>query len=165
MAYQPFNAKVSVVSAVNTSVSGTVQVPSVAAHIKSGSVIAVLGGNTSVVSANPISSIKAWSAPLASMIQGVGDLRGSQGASVVVLAAPGAGIRNYIEHIQVANFGSSSVLVAIRDNTTSTLGWTIAPAGGGSNIDTFYKAAANSPVTASINGVASVLVSAQGFTA
>ena len=160
---------------------------SIAAHIKSGSVIAVLGGNTSIVQGttpwiigsvygnvsgsvaalvtNPISSVIARTAPLASVIQGTADLRVVQGASVAFLAAPGATIRNYVEHIQVANFGSSSVLVTFADNTTSILGYTIAPAGGGSNFDCFFKAAVNSPVTASINGTASVLVSGQGFTA
>lgn len=101
---------------------------------------------------------------LASVVQGIADLRVVQGASVAIISGAGAGIRNYIEHIQVVNFGSASVLVVIADNTTSVLGWTIAPAGGGSNYDCFYKGAANSPITASINGTASVLVSAQGFT-
>lgn len=137
---------------------------SIASHIKSGSVIAVLGGNTSVISANPQSSVIAKSSPIASVIQGTADLRVVQGGSVVVLAGPGAGIRNYIEHVQIANYGPSSVLVTIADNTTSILGYTIAPAGGGSNYDCFYKGATASPITASINGTASVLVSAQGFT-
>lgn len=104
-------------------------------------------------------------APIPSVIQGTADLRVVQGASVVILSAPGASVNNYVQNVQIANFGPSSVLVTIADNTTSILGYSIAPAGSGSNYNCFYKAAANSPVTASINGVASVLVSAQGFTA
>lgn len=104
-------------------------------------------------------------APLTARVQGVADLRVVQGASVAAIAAQGAGVRTYINHVQVVNFGPSSVLVVIADNTTSILGWTIAPAGGGSNYDCFYRPAANSPITASINGTASVLVSLQGFTA
>lgn len=99
-----------------------------------------------------------------SVVQGTADLRVVQGGSVAILAAPGAGISNYVKHVQIANFGPSSVLVTIADNTTSILGYSIAPAGSGSNYDCFYKAVANSPITASINGTASVLVSAQGFT-
>ena len=142
---------------------------SVAAHIKSGSVVAVLGGNTSVQAV--ITSIATANgalpifAQLPNRVQGVADLRVVQGASVAAIAAQGAGVRTYIDHVQVANYGSTSVLVLIADNTTSTLGWTIAPAGGGSNYDCFYRPAANSPITASINGTASVLVSLQGFTA
>lgn len=116
---------------------------------------------TSIATANGALPIFA---PLGSRTQGVADLRVVQGASVVALTAPGASIRNYVDHVQVANLGSASVLVVIRDNTTSTLGWTIAPAGGGSNINCFYRGAANSPITASISGTASVLVSMQGFT-
>jgi len=109
-------------------------------------------------------SVLAYPAPLASLVQGTADLRVVQGASVAALSAPGANIRTYITNVQVSNFGPSSVLVKISDNTTSTLGWTIAPAGGGSNYNTNYRSAANSPITASISGTASVLVSMQGFT-
>lgn len=135
-----------------------------------GSVATLQGTNPwniigSVATSNPQSSVISMSAPFASVIQGTADLRVVQGGSVVVIAGPGDGIRNYINHVQVVNFGSASVLVTIADNTTSILGYTIAPAGGGSNYDCLYKAALNSPVTASINGTASVLVSAQGFTA
>ena len=119
----------------------------------------------SITTANPQSSVISRYAPIASVIQGTADLRVVKGASVAFLSAQGTGIRNYIKHIQIANFGPASVLVTIADNTTSILGYTIAPAGSGSNYDCFYKSAANSPVTASINGTASVLVSAQGFTA
>jgi len=115
---------------------------------------------TSIATANgglPINS------SLTDRIQGSADLRVVQGASVVAIAAQGAGVRTYIDHVQVSNYGSASVLVTIADNTTSILGYTIAPAGGGSNFDCMYRPVANSPITASINGTASVLVSLQGF--
>ena len=153
--YRFFDADASILQA-GSSLIGSIHYP----VVKITSVISVnVSGGVNVGS-----SIISLSAPVASVIQGTADLRVVQGGSVAILAAPGANIRNYIEHIQVANFGSASVLVTIADNTTSILGYTIAPAGGGSNYDCFYKAAVNSPVTASINGTASVLVSAQGFT-
>ena len=130
-----------------------------------GSVISVTQGSvaaviTSIATAN--GGLPLWS-PLGSRVQGTADLRTVQGTSVAVIAAQGANVFTYIDHVQVLNFGSSSVLVTIADITTSILGYTIAPAGGGSNYDTFYKTAANNPVTASLNGTASVLVSMQGF--
>lgn len=129
-----------------------------------GSVTGIRTDNASVITMFQNSSIISLPAPIASLVLGTADLRTQQGGSVVALASPGTGIRNYVTNVQVSNFGPSSVLVTIADNTTSTLGWTIAPAGGGSNFNPLYRAAANSPVTASINGTASVLVSMQGFT-
>lgn len=141
---------------------------SVASHIKSGSVIAVLGGNTSVISANPQSSVLAWNSPIASWVSGTADLRSNTGASVAVLGAAGSGIANHITGVQVANYGPSSVLVTLAGSPSggSILAYTIAPAGGGSNIvyPNALKTGANLPFTASINAVASVLISAQGFT-
>lgn len=130
-----------------------------------GSVITVPTGSvataiTSIATAN--GGLHIWS-PLGSRIQGTADLRTVQGASVAVIAAQGASSIIYVTNVQIANFGSSSVLVTIADQTTSILGYTIAPAGGGSNYDSFYKTAANNAITASINGTASVLVSMQGF--
>lgn len=118
-----------------------------------GSVIAVVQGSVAQ---------GVFSSP--SVVQGTADLRVVQGGSVAALASPGAGIRTYVTAVQISNFGSSSVLVKISDNTTSTLGWTIAPAGGGSNYNPLYRSAAASPITASINATASVLVSMQGYT-
>ena len=104
-------------------------------------------------------------APFTKWVSGIADLRVVQGASVVAITAPGASIFTYIREVQVANFGPSSVLVKIGGGLGSTLGWTIAPAGGGSNYTARLKTGENSAVTASINGTASVLVTMSGFTA
>lgn len=122
--------------------------------------VAAISTISSVATAN--GGLPIWS-PLGSRVQGTADFRGNS-ASIAALPAGGAGVRNYVDSVQISNFGSSSVLVVIADNTTSTLGWSIAPAGGGSNFKPFYRGAANSPITASISGTASVLVSMQGFT-
>lgn len=106
-------------------------------------------------------------APLTQWIRGTADLRVVQGASVTVITAPGASIFTYITGIQAINMGSSSVIVTLAGGLGSILGYTIAPAGGGSNIvyPNALKTGANSAFTASISGTASVIVSAQGFTA
>lgn len=106
-------------------------------------------------------------APLTKGVRGTADLRVVLGASVTAIAAQGASIFTYITGVQVANMGSASVLVTLAGGLGSILAYTIAPAGGGSNIvyPTPLKTGANSAFTASISGTASVLVSAQGFIA
>lgn len=54
--------------------------------------------------------------------------------SVLGVAAAGAGLRNYITDVMIANTGSVATLVTFTDGDASILGKTIAPAGGGSNI-------------------------------
>lgn len=154
-----------------------VPVGSTIAVLQSSSIIARVTGSVvalpasgSVLSNSTITSVATANgglpvyAQLTRYVLGTADMRVVLGNSVVALGAPGAGIRNYVTNVQVANFGSASVLVKISDIHTSTLGWTIAPAGGGSNFNPFYRGADNSPITASLNGTASVLVSMQGFT-
>lgn len=104
-------------------------------------------------------------APLTKWVRGTADLRTVLGSSVTAIAAQGASIFTYITGVQVVNFGPSSVIVTLAGGLGSVLGYTIAPAGGGSNIvyPNALKTGENSAFTASINGTASVLVSAQGF--
>ena len=113
----------------------------------------------------PTGAMTVHDAPITQWIQGTADLRTVLGTSVLVMAAQGASVFTYIREIQVANFGPSSVLVTFAGGLGSILGYTIAPAGGGSNFITRLKTGANSAFTASLNGTASVLVSAQGFNA
>lgn len=122
-------------------------------------------GDYSPLATGPSGESIAVDAPFTKWVSGVADLRVVLGASVVAIAAPGASIFTYVREVQVANFGPSSVLVKIGGGLGSTLGWTIAPAGGGSNFTTRYKTGENSAITASINGTASVLVTISGFTA
>ncbi len=104
--------------------------------------------------------------PITKWVQGTADLRGAAtlGASAIAIAAGGASVFTYITGVQVANMGSASVLVTLASGG-SILAYTIAPAGGGSNIvyPNALKTPANFGFAASISGVASVLVSAQGF--
>ena len=140
-------------------------------------VLAVRNDNlTSVTSASndyshiavgPVGELINANAPITKWVRGTADLRVVLGASVTAIPAQGASVFTYITSAQVANFGPASVLVTFAGGLGSILGYTIAPAGGGSNIvyPNALKTGENSAFTASINGTASVLVSAQGFTA
>ena len=121
----------------------------------------------SQMTVGPVGEMIVAQAPITKWVQGTADLRVVLGASVTAIAAQGASIFTYIQAAQVANFGSASVIVTFGGGLGSILGYTIAPAGGGSNIifKPALKTGANSAFTASINGTASVLVSAQGFVA
>ncbi len=55
--------------------------------------------------------------------------------SVTSLFPSVVGLRNYVTDIMIANTGSVATLVTFKDGSTSILGFTIAPAGGGSNIN------------------------------
>lgn len=122
-------------------------------------------GDYSQFATGPMGEIVALDAPITKWVQGTADLRVVLGASVTAIAAQGASIFTYIREIQVANMGSASVLVTFAGGLGSILGYTIAPAGSGSNFTTRLKTGANSAFTASISGTASVLVTATGFIA
>ncbi len=101
-----------------------------------------------------------WVSGTASMLGGV-----PMTCSVTVIAAQGASIFTYITGVQVANLGSASVLVSFGGATSSIRGYTIAPAGGGSNIvfPNALKTNENAAFSASISGTASIYIAAQGF--
>lgn len=108
-------------------------------------------------------------APFTKWVQGTASMLGGVNltSSVQVVAPQGASVFTYITGIQVANMGSASVLVTFTGGTNSILGFTIAPAGGGSNIlyQNALKTVQNVSFSASVSGTASVYVSAQGFVA
>lgn len=122
-------------------------------------------GDYSPLASGPAGETIIANAPFTKWVSGTADMRGNSGASVAVVAAQGASIFTYITGIQLANLGSASVLVTFSGATSSVIGYSIAPAGGGSNIvyPNALKTNANGAFTASISGVASVFVSAQGF--
>jgi hypothetical protein len=120
-----------------------------------------VGTGGEMITANG-ATITRWVSGTASMLGGV-----PMHTSVTVIAAQGASVFTYITGVQVANLGSASVLVSFGGATSSVVGYTIAPAGGGSNIvfQNALKTSANAAFSASISGAASVYVAAQGFTA
>lgn len=124
-------------------------------------------GDYSPIAGGPVGETIVANAPITKWVQGTADFRSNTGGSVAVIAAQGASIFTYITGLQLANMGSASVLVTLSGATSSIIGYTIAPAGGGSNIlyPNALKTNANGAFTASISGISSVLVSAQGFIA
>lgn len=140
----------------NQSVSGTVGA-------------SVIGNvNTTITSIAAANGGVAKNAAVTQWVNGTADFRSNTGASVAVIAGQGGSTKTYVTGLQVANMGSASVLVTLAGSSAggSILGYTIAPAGGGSNIhyENALITGGDQPFTASISGVASVLVSAQGFT-
>lgn len=127
------------------------------------SVLAVSDGQYIPWTVGPAGENIVADAPFTKWVQGTADFRANTGASITVIAAQGASIFTYVREVQVANMGSASVLVTFSGATSSIIGYTIAPAGGGSNYITRFKSNANGAVSASISGVASVLVTMTGF--
>lgn len=115
----------------------------------------------------PAGELIAENAPLNKWVSGTASMLGGVPltCSVTVIAAQGSSIFTYITGVQVANLGSASVLVSFGAGTSSLIAYTIAPAGGGSNIyfQNGIKTNANSAFSASVSGTASIYVSAQGF--
>ncbi len=121
-------------------------------------------GDYGAITLGPAGEVVTANSPLTKWVQGTADFRSNAGASILVIANGTSSIFQYITGVQIANMGSASVLVTLAAGG-STLGYSIAPAGGGSNI--YYPNGLKTPgsfgLAASISGVASVLVSAQGF--
>lgn len=74
-------------------------------------------------------------APEQSRIEGTISLTST--SITTVIAAAGAGLRNYVTDFFIANPGSVTTLVTFKDGAGSVLGYTIAPATGGSNAPGF----------------------------
>lgn len=101
------------------------------------------------------------------MVRGTATATNTSDTSVIA-ASGSASLKTYIKSVQVVNTGSSTSLITFKDGSGgSTLGYTIAPAGGGSNIEfpiplvtsantAFYFAAATASTT--------IYISAQGYT-
>lgn len=77
--------------------------------------------------------IKPFAANQASVYSHASVVNGGDSGSVLVLAAAGTGLRNYVTDWAVANTGSVATLITFTEGGGSVLGRTIAPAGGGSN--------------------------------
>lgn len=113
----------------------------------------------------PAGELIAANAPFTKWVQGNISVLSNFGTSVTAIAAQGASIFTYITGVQVANMSGASVLVTLSGATSSVIGYTIAPPGGGSNMvfPNALKTNANGAFTASVSGVSSIYLSAQGF--
>lgn len=115
-----------------------------------------------------IKTSAASSVILANRATGTATTTGTSDTSLVA-ASGNASLKTYITDIQVVNTGASTSLITFKDGSGGpTLGYTIAPAGGGSNIHltsplatsantAFFFAAATASTT--------IYVSAQGYKA
>lgn len=90
-------------------------------------------------------------------------------SSVTALFPSVIGLRNYVTDIMIANTGSVATLITFKDGSTSILGFTIAPAGSGSNINGMAFPLRTAPAqdfTYSVAPSSSVLyVTAKGYKA
>lgn len=111
----------------------------------------------------PVGETIVANSPLTKWIQGTAST--FTGVIQPVIAAQGASIFTYITGLQVANGSSNNAYLTLFGATGSVVGYTVAPANGGSNIvlPNGWKTNANAAFSASISGVASVFLSAQGF--
>lgn len=114
-------------------------------------------------SVGPIGELIVGNAPITKWVQSQTSIM--YGTSVQVLAAQGASVFTYITAVQIVNDCATMSRVKFTGGLGSVLGWTVAPASGGSNIvfPNGLKTGANSGFSASISGVSSVYLSIQGF--
>ena len=134
-------------------------------------VASFLGGN---LTWNPIATDSAGRvlarpyAPEAARIEGYASTVNVNANSII--AAAGAGLRNYITDVWVANTGAAATLVTfLSGGGASVLGYTIAPAGGGSNLPGLVtpmrtETAATFDFRAA-TGTSVLYITAKGFTA
>lgn len=117
----------------------------------------------SPLAVGPVGETIIANAPITKWIQGVSSV--FSGSSVQVLAPQGASIFTYITGLQVANASANNVYLTLTGGVGSVLAYTVAPANGGSNIvlPNAWKTGANSGFSASVSGVSSIFLSAQGF--
>lgn len=124
-------------------------------------------GDYSPMAMGPVGEAVVANAPITKWVSGTASMLGGVPltCSVVVIAAQGASVFTYVTGVQVVNFSASSVLVTFGAATSSIIGYTVAPAGGGSNIvySNGLKTNANAAFSASVSGTSSVYISAQGF--
>lgn len=120
---------------------------------------------TGTLPAQSISGVIVENAPTSSWVSSATSV--FTGVIQPVIAAQGTSIFTYVTGVQVANNSANAVYVSFLNGIAgSIIGYTIAPANGGSNITmpNALKTLANGAFSASISGVASVFVTAEGFT-
>lgn len=120
-------------------------------------------GDYSPFAIGPTGEVISTNAPMTKWVQAQTSVM--YGVSVQAIAAQGASIFTYITGVQVVNASANNAIVKFTGGLGSVLAWTTAPANGGSNVvfSNPLKTGENSGFSASISGVASVYLSAQGF--
>lgn len=144
------------------SVQGTMSVLGTVPVTESGTWIVSVVGTINVASSVltvsvPYSGTASWVSGWASMMTGT---------QTSIIGAGGASIFTYVTGVQIANASATPVYLTFYGATSSVVGYSVAPANGGSNIvlPNAWKTNANGAFSASVSGVASIFVSAEGFT-
>lgn len=122
-------------------------------------------GDYSPQAVGPIGEVISANAPITKWVQGTASIL-NVAQSVAVLAAPGANLFNYVTGVQLANASANNITVQFNSGQNSIIGYVPAPANGGAvfTIPNAWKGTANLPITASVSGLASILISMSGFT-
>lgn len=114
--------------------SGDVGVMALAVRNDAMGTLTSTDGDYSPISATSTGRLLVTPAPSSAMVRGSASVAGT-GDTSLVAASGNAGLKTYITNLSFANTGSSNTLITVKDGSGgSTLFYTIAPAGGGSNI-------------------------------
>ena len=124
-------------------------------------------GDYSGMIVGPIGEMIVANAPITKWVRGTASMLGglpTTGVLVPLIAAQGASVFTYITGMQVTNPSANNVYVTFLSAGTP-IGYTTAPATGGSNIvlPNALKTTDNVAFNASVSGVASVYLAVQGF--
>lgn len=116
----------------------------------------------------PSGELIAANAPFTKWVSGTASMLGgtpTTGSLVPIIPAQGSSIFTYITGVQIANASGTNAWITLFGATNSVVGYTVAPANGGSNIyfQNGLKTNANAAFSASVSAVSSVYLSAQGF--
>lgn len=129
----------SVIGTVPVTQSGTLRPSAISFLLRNDNVASALGGNLTYTPQASDSAGRALTKPFApeeARIEGYNSVVSTSVTTLV--AAAGAGLRNYITDIILVNTGATTTLVTFRSGGgTSVLGYGIAPTGGGSNMTGF----------------------------
>lgn len=88
--------------------------------------------------------------------------------SVLVMQAPGVGLKNYLTDFNIANTGTVTTIVQFNDTDASIVGRTIAPAGGGSNHSfavPLTTPSTNKAIAVQLISASSVFITVSGYKA
>lgn len=126
----------------------------------------ILGGDVTFaqMTVGPVGELIVANAPITKWVSGKASC--FTGVSQPVIAAQGTSIFTYITSLQIANNSANNVYMSFLDSAGGTvLAYAACPANGGSNIymPNGLKTLTNGAFHASVSGVASVFVSAEGF--
>jgi len=111
----------------------------------------------------PAGEVIMANAPLTKWVQGNASC--FTGVIQPVIAAQGSSVFTYVTAVQVANASANNVYLTFYGASSSVVGYLPVPANSGAipTMPNGWKSNANGAISASVSGVASVFISAQGF--